>query len=180
MCEGASYEFKGNTYTEAGIYRDTLRAANGCDSIVTLILTVNKPYYNIIKENILEGNSVEFYGTSYNTSGTYTHYARTPEGCDSTTVLQLTVHPLVDTVINVCDNDLPVIWNNRWSGKQESYYTTGLYRNDTTINGEKMFYGSVTRCARVQAMSSRVTPIPKRASIVTHYVQLMVATASLH
>ena len=141
MCEGASYEFKGNTYTEAGIYRDTLRAANGCDSIVTLILTVNKPYYNIIKENILEGNSVEFYGTSYNTSGTYTHYARTPEGCDSTTVLQLTVHPLVDTVINVCDNDLPVIWNNRWSGKQESYYTTGLYRNDTTINGEKMFYG---------------------------------------
>ena len=141
MCEGASYEFKGNTYTEAGIYRDTLRAANGCDSIVTLILTVNKPYYNIIKENILEGNSVEFYGTSYNTSGTYTHYARTPEGCDSTTVLQLTVHPLVDTVINVCDNDLPVIWNNRWSGKQESYYTSGLYRNDTTINGEKMFYG---------------------------------------
>ena len=141
MCEGASYEFKGNTYTEAGIYRDTLRAANGCDSIVTLILTVNKPYYNIIKENILEGNSVEFYGTTYSTSGTYTHYARTPEGCDSTTVLQLTVHPLVDTVINVCDNDLPVIWNNRWSGKQESYYTTGLYRNDTTINGEKMFYG---------------------------------------
>ena len=141
MCEGASYEFKGNTYTEAGIYRDTLRAANGCDSIVTLILTVNKPYYNIIKENILEGNSVEFYGTSYNTSGTYTHYARTPEGCDSTTVLQLTVHPLIDTVINVCDNDLPVIWSNRWSGKQESYYTTGLYRNDTTINGEKMFYG---------------------------------------
>ena len=141
MCEGASYEFKGNTYTEAGIYRDTLRAANGCDSIVTLILTVNKPYYNIIRETILEGNSVEFFGTTYTTSGTYTHYARTPEGCDSTTVLQLTVHPLVDTIITVCDNDLPVIWNNRWNGKQESYYTSGLYRNDTTINGEKMFYG---------------------------------------
>ena len=141
MCQGASYDFKGNTYYEAGIYRDTLRANNGCDSIVTLILTVNQPYYNIIREDILEGNSVEFYGNTYTTSGTYYHNARTPEGCDSTTVLQLTVHPLVDTIFTVCDNDLPVIWNNRWSGKQELFYNAGLYRNDTTINGEKRYYG---------------------------------------
>ena len=141
MCEGASYEFKGNTYYEAGLYRDTLRAANGCDSIVTLILTVNKPYYNIIRETILEGNSVDFYGKTYNTTGTYTHYARTPEGCDSTTVLQLTVHPLIDTLITVCNNDLPVLWTNRWNGQQEFFYSAGLYRNDTTINSEKRFYG---------------------------------------
>ncbi len=170
MCEGASYEFKGNTYDEAGIYRDTLTAANGCDSIVTLILTVNKPYYNIIKENILEGQYYVFYGDTIRESTTVNHSARTPEGCDSTTVLQLTVHPLVDTVINVCDNDLPVIWNNRWSGKQESYYT---YRSTLTIRYSTR---SVTRCARVQATSSRVIPIPRRASIVTLSVQLTVAT----
>ena len=141
MCEGASYEFKGNTYYEAGIYRDTLRADNGCDKIVTLILTVNKPYYNVIRETILEGQTYVFYGDTFNTTGTYTHYARTPEGCDSTTLLQLSVHPLTDTIITVCDNDLPVIWNNRWSGKQELFYSAGLYRNDTTINSEKRFYG---------------------------------------
>ena len=141
MCEGASFDFKGNTYHEAGIYRDTLRAANGCDSIVTLILTVNQPYYNVIRETILEGHSYEFYGQTYTATGTYTHFERTPEGCDSTTVLQLSVHPLVDTIITVCNNDLPVLWNNRWNGNQETYYTAGLYRNDTTINGEKRFYG---------------------------------------
>ena len=141
ICDGSSYPFMGMDLKEAGIYRDTTQGSNGCDSITTLILTVNQPYYSIIRENILEGNSVEFYGETYTTSGTYTHYARTPEGCDSTTVLQLTVHPLVDTVINVCDIDLPVIWHNRWNGQQELFYSAGLYRNDTTINSEKRFYG---------------------------------------
>ena len=141
MCEGSSYEFKGNTYTEQGVYRDTLSAANGCDSIVTLILTVNKPYYNVIRETILEGHSYEFYGKTYTTSGNYTHYSRTPEGCDSTTVLQLTVHPIVDTIITVCDVDMPVIWQNRWNGNEQKFFSSGIYRNDTTINGEKRFYG---------------------------------------
>ena len=141
MCQGSSYDFKGNTYYEQGIYRDTLAAANGCDSIVTLILTVNEPYYNVIRETILEGHTYDFFGDTYSTSGTYTHYARTPEGCDSTTVLQLSVHPLVDTIITVCDNDIPVIWYNRWNGNVEQFYSEGLYRNDTIINGEKRFYG---------------------------------------
>ena len=141
MCEGSSYEFKGNTITKQGVYRDTLSAANGCDSIVTLILTVNKPFYNVIRETILEGHSYEFYGDTYTTSGNYTHYSRTPEGCDSTTVLQLTVHPIVDTIITVCNVDLPVVWYNRWNGNEEKFFSNGLYRNDTTINGEKRFYG---------------------------------------
>ena len=141
MCEGSSYEFKGNTITKQGVYRDTLSAANGCDSIVTLILTVNKPFYNVIRETILEGHSYEFYGETCTTSGNYTHYSRTPEGCDSTTILQLTVHPIVDTIITVCDADLPVIWHNRWNGNEEKFFSNGIYRNDTTINGEKRFYG---------------------------------------
>ena len=106
-----------------------------------MILTVNQPYYNIIRETILEGNTVDFYGDTYNTTGTYTHYARTPEGCDSTTVLELHVHPLVDTVVTVCSSELPYSWHNRWSGKEEEFHYSGLYRNDTTINGEKRFYG---------------------------------------
>ena len=141
ICEGSSYPFVGKDIKVAGIYRDTTQGANGCDSITTLILTVNQPFYSLIKEDILDGQSVDFYGNTYTTTGTYTHYARTPEGCDSTTILQLTVHPLVDTIITVCDNELPVIWSNRWSGKQEQFYNAGLYRNDSIINGEKRFYG---------------------------------------
>ena len=141
ICQGSSYRFKGMDLTEPGLYRDTLRAANGCDSIETLVLSVNAPYFNAIREDVLQGQTVSFFGTDYSTTGTYYHYAHTPEGCDSTTVLELVVHPLVDTIVTICKNDLPFIWNNRWSNNEEAYYAAGTYRNDTTINGEKRFFG---------------------------------------
>ena len=40
MSECDSYTWHGSTYTTSGDYTDTLIAANGCDSIVTLHLTV--------------------------------------------------------------------------------------------------------------------------------------------
>ena len=141
MCEGAEYQFGGKTYTTGVTVKDTLRAQNGCDSIVTLILTVNKPYHNIEKVDILQGQSVEFFGNTYNTSGTYTHFNTTPEGCDSTSILQLTVHQLVDTVITICSTELPYIWYNKWSGEAEKYYASGTYRNDSTFEGKKHYYG---------------------------------------
>ena len=141
ICQGSSYRFKGMDLTEPGLYRDTLRAANGCDSIETLILSVNAPYFNTIHEDVLQGQTVDFFGQTYSATGTYYHYAHTPEGCDSTTVLELVVHPLVDTIVTICKNDLPFIWNNRWSNNEEAYYAAGTYRNDTTINGVKRFFG---------------------------------------
>ncbi len=141
ICQGSSYRFKGMDLTEPGLYRDTLRAANGCDSIETLILSVNAPYFNTIHEDVLQGQTVDFFGQTYSATGTYYHYAHTPEGCDSTTVLELVVHPLVDTIVTICKNDLPFLWNNRWSNNEEAYYAAGTYRNDTTINGEKRFFG---------------------------------------
>jgi len=41
ICQGNSYNFNGNLLTTAGIYHDTLVSVAGCDSIVTLTLTVN-------------------------------------------------------------------------------------------------------------------------------------------
>ena len=38
LCEGASYEWRGNTYTESGIYYDSLQTIHGCDSIFQLSL----------------------------------------------------------------------------------------------------------------------------------------------
>ena len=56
ICEGENnyYIFKGQHLTESGVYRDTTMGANGCDSITTLYLTVNKPYYNYIERHIVE------------------------------------------------------------------------------------------------------------------------------
>ena len=40
-----SYIWNGDTYTESGEYTYTTTAANGCDSIVTLHLTINATKY---------------------------------------------------------------------------------------------------------------------------------------
>jgi hypothetical protein len=40
FCQGSSYTFNGKTYTINGIYDDTLIAANGCDSAITLLLAM--------------------------------------------------------------------------------------------------------------------------------------------
>ena len=142
ICEGHSYKFNGKDYTEQGTYYDTLTTTHGCDSIVTLHLTVHQPYFNTRTEHIFEGQQVAFFDTICSTTGTYFHFGATPQGCDSTTVLQLFVHKLVDTTVTVCSYDLPYIWTNKWDSTQTPLYTAGIYRNDTSyVDGERMFYG---------------------------------------
>ena len=41
--QASSYRIHGHTYTESGIYTDTLTNANGCDSLLTLIITFTQP-----------------------------------------------------------------------------------------------------------------------------------------
>ena len=41
LCSGSSYPFYGRTLTQAGTYYDTISTVYGCDSIITLHLTVS-------------------------------------------------------------------------------------------------------------------------------------------
>lgn len=142
ICRGHAFDFDGATLTETGTYADTLNTTRGCDSIVTLYLTVHEPYFHTIVEHVIEGQEVHFFDTVCKTSGTYYHYGVTPTGCDSTTELQLFVHQLVDTTVTVCSTALPYLWVNKWNGQVTPLYTAGIYRNDTVrIDGERMFYG---------------------------------------
>ena len=144
ICEkdGNFFTFKGQNLTVGGTYRDTLVAANGCDSIITLILTVNKPYYSYREEHIVEGQNFNNNGELITRDTIITHKGQTPSGCDSTTVLKVIVHPAVDTIVTVCSYDLPYRWINKWNGQVTELRAAGIYRNDTTyVNGERMYYG---------------------------------------
>jgi hypothetical protein len=46
ICEGAFYSIGTSTYTVSGTYIDTLQSMNGCDSIVSTILTISNPTLN--------------------------------------------------------------------------------------------------------------------------------------
>lgn len=93
ICQGSYYEFNGMKYYTNTIQSDTLTAANGCDSIVTLYLTVNP---------ILEGETLvvnrcpddpAYYFTekypALTEDGIYTDTVQNNDGCDSIASVQI-------------------------------------------------------------------------------------------
>jgi len=77
-----------------------LTNAAGCDSIITLNLTVNQPSASTISQTICAPNSYTFDGQTLTTSGTYMDTLTNASGCDSIVTLNLTVRS--------CDFDLGV------------------------------------------------------------------------
>jgi hypothetical protein len=80
----------GRNYTSTGTYYDTLSTAFGCDSILTLRLTVNPIAHDSIYRLACPGEFVVFGGISRSVDGTYWDTATTRAGCDS--IIQLVLH----------------------------------------------------------------------------------------
>ena len=105
ICEGSSYNFFGQTLITAGTYTHTLQSVSGCDSVITLTLTVNPVYNTPVTAEICEGSSYTFFGQTLTTAGTYTHTLQTVSGCDSVVTLTLTVNPVYNTPVTaeICE-----------------------------------------------------------------------------
>ena len=105
ICEGGSYDFFGQTLTTAGTYTHTLQSVHGCDSVITLTLTVNPVFNTPLSAEICEGGSYNFFGQMLTTAGTYTHTLQSVHGCDSVVTLTLTVNPVFNTPLTaeICD-----------------------------------------------------------------------------
>jgi gliding motility-associated-like protein len=84
-----SYIWNSQTYTSSGIYKDTLTASNGCDSIITLNLIINPKSLSTINAAICSGQSY----AGYTVAGTYIDTLIAVNGCDSIRTLNLTVKP---------------------------------------------------------------------------------------
>lgn len=109
ICQGQSFPWRGNTYTETTYIQDTVPNAIGCDSILILDLTVNDVMTTDIDTIICEGTVMNFNGSQYTTTGTYTWNGTTASGCDSIVTLNLIVNPATDVTINdlgqICADD---------------------------------------------------------------------------
>jgi hypothetical protein len=124
----------GDTYTDNGfslpvqtivgtwLFTDTLITVNGCDSITTLLLTVNPSYYDtvIAKVCINEYYSDHGFNIAAVQAGvfTYRHEFNTDKNCDSITVLQLTVNPSYDEYVTA------IIY-------EDEFYRIGNYQYNT-------------------------------------------------
>ncbi len=81
----------GITYTESNnsaIF--TLTNSNGCDSILTLDLTINQPDTSFTE--VTACDSYDWNGQTYTESGEYTNTHTNVDGCDSTHTLNLTIN----------------------------------------------------------------------------------------
>ena len=116
------YVWNGKTYTQSGIYIDTIPSIAGCDSIVTLHLTINHTQY--AEEIVTACDSYEWNGLVYTESGDYTYNTTTDQGCERVEILHLTINNTVYTEehITACDS-------YTWNG--QTYATTGAYTYTT-------------------------------------------------
>ncbi len=84
-----SFSWNGSTYYESGTYTFGTTNAEGCDSIATLVLTINTTFNTETAQNAC--GSFEWNDEVYTESGDYTLETTTVGGCDSTAVLHLTI-----------------------------------------------------------------------------------------
>ena len=143
ICSGESYLFNGNNYRESGFYTAKLKTVFGCDSIVTLILSVND------KKNTEFSDTVEM-GKNYTKNGfnlpiqteagvfTFRLKLQTIHGCDSTVTLTLKVAAALKIEIlpiaDICANDRSFeILYNVIAGK--ALYSSVLFDNKAQTEG---------------------------------------------
>jgi hypothetical protein len=96
-----SFVWYGNTYTSSATPTHTFTNVSGCDSVVTLHLTINQATTSTNTQTAT--GSYSWNGNSYTSSGVYTYHTNNAVGCDSAATLSLTINAVaINNVTNVC------------------------------------------------------------------------------
>ena len=124
------YEWNGVTFTEAGMQTATIDAANGCDSVVTMVLMVNTPVHHAYTAEAC--GSYTWNGTVYSVSGNYTYSHQDVNGCTQVDTLHLTIFQPANSAITVAECG-SYTWT---SGNGVTYTASGNYTySHTDANG---------------------------------------------
>jgi uncharacterized delta-60 repeat protein len=131
LCSGESYTLNNQSYSETGIYNATLTSAGGCDSTVTLNLTILPLSASAQNIELCSGESWIFNGENYSESGAYQTTLTSANGCDSTITLNLTILSPASSAqsIDLCAGESLTI-------NGEIYTESGIYQTIySDING---------------------------------------------
>jgi len=146
ICAGIPFVFNGITYytSQTGL-KDTF-ATSGCDSIVTLNLTVTPYKTNTVNTTICAGIPFIFNGITYYTSQTGLKDTFTTLGCDSIVTLNLTVTPYKTNTVNttICAG--------------QSYTFNGVTYHSNQIGLKDTF--TTLGCDSIVTLNLNVTPYP--------------------
>ena len=121
-CNSYTWNTNGQTYTQSGQYTEVLTNQSGCDSTVTLNLTITNS--NTGSETMTECNSYTWNtnGQTYTQTGQYTTVLTNAQGCDSTVTLDLTINSSSSSTQTQTGID-----SYTWSVNNETYTESGTY-----------------------------------------------------
>ena len=147
ICQGETYTLaNGVVVNQPGNYTAGVASIYGCDSIVTVNLTVNPVFTQTVSAVICQGEIYELpSGVNATTQGTYTSVLQTVKGCDSTIITNLTVNPLpnVNLGANVAVLNPPVVLNGG-AGNTSYSWNTGATTQTITVTQNGTYSVTVT------------------------------------
>jgi hypothetical protein len=140
-CEVYTVPSGDEIYSESGTYMDTLSNVFGCDSVMTINVTITKNTIAAISPTACSSYLAPSGNKTYYESGTYLDTLINSVGCDSLITIDLNIIPLdngvtlADGVLSAIEVDASYQWltcntNNPISGATNQSYTpivSGLY-----------------------------------------------------
>lgn len=91
ICRGQFYTFAGENIYDEGVYSDTLKTEEDCDSIIILTLSVLEKQETILHEQICSGQNFTIGDQSFSSEGIHIVTLQNQFGCDSIIHLHLLI-----------------------------------------------------------------------------------------
>lgn len=147
FCQGDSIYVADRWYFDAGSYEAIRTNAMGCDSIINIEISTFPTSSDMRAFSICVGDSIQIHNTWQHQTGTYTETFTNSQGCDSTSVVTLSVAPflLENDSLSICDGDSIIV-------NGQMVYTEGLYVDTIDVVGscQKILTTQVTLMDRVE------------------------------
>lgn len=146
------------TWTQSGIYQDTITNSNGCDSILTIDVTISGDSYDTLY--VSSCNTYTHNGQQYNSSGVYQQTLTSTAGCDSLLTIIVAIQTLdinITQVGNMLEATVPNLSSYQWYDCNGSAIANATSQSFTpTNNGLYQVVGANTFCTDTSACFSFV------------------------
>lgn len=170
ICEGDIYELNSKQYSISGTYLDTIKNQYGCDSLITLNLTVKETELDTISSICCEGDSILFYGKYFKTGGYHTLKIKNSLGCYDYHTLYITMHEGLNVDINIptdniCADDAQINISLRTTkGHYDSYQ---LIFDQKAINA-----GFINQRDLLPTQTNLSIPIPENVKVDNYSAEI--------
>lgn len=150
VCYGDTLRIGKNKYFKNGFYKDTLKTAWSCDSIIQSEVIALPKFETYLTQKLCEPSVIVVGNKVYSTSGIYRDTLSSVNGCDSIIRLDLTIYPKIDITLNeaYCFGKNPPDFPK--TGKYIKVFKTKVGNCDSTITYDVIVYSEAKKTINAQ------------------------------